>query len=320
MPTWLPDFGNVRFIFDKQFTHFIAIIVEKNFVQTVRAVELVLGILVPGISSPPSPSLDAVKNVTSAFAIASTLSSISTNPEVQQVLKDAALIFEQVAKQLGLNTTFAQGGLGWLSRRSASVTKYVISPPGRGFCWWFVTGLCYSVSWMSAGSTTPPQTQPMQLLALKPMTTIYIIRMYKPSKFAFLKVSKPCTYLNPWIRTLRLISWVSCSRVILSRVDKMFLLPVLSAWSTAILSLMPASLFLTAFVSVHAHGVDFSDFSDHPLWCVPGPAGWPQVQWYHLVALRLRVQDLPSSKRELLLFWSFFTWYKNLYFSRIHVR
>jgi hypothetical protein len=57
------------------------------------------------------------------------------NPEVLQVLNDAAPIFEQVARQLELNTAFAQGGLRLrLSRRRALVTKYVISSPGRGFC------------------------------------------------------------------------------------------------------------------------------------------------------------------------------------------
>ena len=46
-----------------------------------------------------------------------------------------------------------------------------------------MAGLCHSVSWTSTGRTATPQTQPMQLLAPKPMTIICIIRMYKPSKF-----------------------------------------------------------------------------------------------------------------------------------------
>jgi len=133
MPTRPLDLGIVRFIFDKQFIHFIAIIVQKNFVQTVRAVEISMGIPVPGINSPPSPRLGTAKNVTSAFAIAATLSSIF-NSEVLQVLTDAAPVFEQVARQLDLNTAFAQGGLRWrLSRRRALVTKFIISFTRRGF-------------------------------------------------------------------------------------------------------------------------------------------------------------------------------------------
>ena len=133
MPARPLDLANVRFIFDKQFIHFIAIIVQKNFVQTVRAVEICMGIPVPGIKSPSSPRLGAAKNVTSAFAIAATLSSIF-NSEVLQVLTDAIPVFEQVAEQLDLNTAFAEGGLRWLlSRRRALVTKYVISFTGRGF-------------------------------------------------------------------------------------------------------------------------------------------------------------------------------------------
>lgn len=135
MPTRLPDLGNVGLIFDQFiYTYVSAIIVQKNFVQTVRAVEISLCIPVPDINPPSSSRLSAAENVTSAFAVASTLSSIF-NPEVLQVLNDAAPIFEQVARQLELNTAFAQGGLRLrLSRRRALVTKYVISSPGRGFC------------------------------------------------------------------------------------------------------------------------------------------------------------------------------------------
>ena len=118
----------------QNFTHFIAIVVQKNFVQTVRAVELALGIPVPSISSPPSLTLGATKNVTSAFAVAPTLSSIF-NSKVLQVLIDAAPIFAQVVRQLGLSTTLAQGGLSSrLSSSRALVTKYVISFVGRGLC------------------------------------------------------------------------------------------------------------------------------------------------------------------------------------------
>jgi len=118
----------------KKFTHFILIVVQKNFVQTVRAVEIFLGIPVPGFNPLSSARLGAAQNVTSAFTIAATMSSIF-NTEVMQVLADAAPIFQQVAMQLSLNTAFAKGGLRWhLSRRRALVTKYVISFAGKGFC------------------------------------------------------------------------------------------------------------------------------------------------------------------------------------------
>jgi glucan endo-1,6-beta-glucosidase len=100
-------------------------VVQKNFVQTVRAVEIALGIPVPGIDLSPSPRLGAANNVTSAFAITASLSSIC-NAEVQQVLADATSIFEKIAIQLKLNTAFAKGSLRRrLSRRTALVTKYV---------------------------------------------------------------------------------------------------------------------------------------------------------------------------------------------------
>ena len=133
MPIRPPDLGNVRFIFDKQFIHLIAIIVQKNFVQTVRAVEISMGVPVPGINSPPS-RLAAPRDVTSAFTIAANLSSIF-NSEVLQVLIDTAPVFEQVARQLDLNTTFVQENLRWtLSRKKGLVTKYAISFAGKGYC------------------------------------------------------------------------------------------------------------------------------------------------------------------------------------------
>ena len=133
MPIRPPDLGNVRFIFDKQFFHLIVIIVQKNFVQTVRAVEISMGVPVPGINSPPS-RLAAARNVTSAFTTAANLSSIF-NSEVLQVLIDTAPVFEQVARQLDLNATFVQENLRWtLSRKKGLVTKYVISFAGKGFC------------------------------------------------------------------------------------------------------------------------------------------------------------------------------------------
>jgi len=135
MPTKPPTLESVRFTVDKKIHPFhFDFIVQKNFVQTVRAVEISLGIPVPGFNPLSSPRLGVALNVTSAFTIAATLSSIF-NTEVTQVLADAAPIFQQVARQLGLNTAFAEGGLRWrLSRRSALVTKYVISFAGKRYC------------------------------------------------------------------------------------------------------------------------------------------------------------------------------------------
>jgi hypothetical protein len=97
-------------------------VVQVNFVQTVRAVELALGIPIPGINS---PSFDSAGNATSALSGVSTLASIF-NSEVRQVLHDAIPILAQVAKQLGLNMEFAHGGLASiLKARQPLVTTYV---------------------------------------------------------------------------------------------------------------------------------------------------------------------------------------------------
>ncbi|KIM44396.1 glycoside hydrolase family 5 protein [Hebeloma cylindrosporum] len=100
---------------------------QKNFVQTVRAVEISLGIPVPDLNSPALPRLRDANNVTSAFAIVANSSSVFSS-EVLQVLVDAAPVFEQVARQLTLNTDFALGGLRChLSRRRTLITNFMDS-------------------------------------------------------------------------------------------------------------------------------------------------------------------------------------------------
>jgi len=95
---------------------------QVNFVQTVRAVELALGIPVPGITHAPSSSAG---NVTTALSGTSTLSSIF-NAEVRQVLLDAVPILVQVSEQLNLNTVFSQNGLGSrLRARQPLVTTFM---------------------------------------------------------------------------------------------------------------------------------------------------------------------------------------------------
>ena len=82
--------------------------VQVNFVQTVRAVELALGIPVPEISPPGNVS--AAGGATSGLSCVSTFSAIF-NPEVLQVL-DAIPILVEVVEQLSLNMVYSRNGLG----------------------------------------------------------------------------------------------------------------------------------------------------------------------------------------------------------------
>jgi len=92
---------------------------QTNFVQTVRAVELALGIRVPGITA----TVSAARDAPSALTNAASLSDIF-NAEVRQVLTDAAPILASVAKQLLINTIFGKRGLGqsWGSRQPLITT------------------------------------------------------------------------------------------------------------------------------------------------------------------------------------------------------
>ncbi|KAF8872215.1 glycoside hydrolase superfamily [Gymnopilus junonius] len=93
---------------NSQFSNHISLIVQVNFVETVRAVELILGIPVPGVSS--FFEFQLAPNVAAAFSTASNLTSIF-NSEVRQVLIDTIPVLAHVAAQLGLNTDFDDGGL-----------------------------------------------------------------------------------------------------------------------------------------------------------------------------------------------------------------
>ncbi|KIK98196.1 glycoside hydrolase family 5 protein [Paxillus rubicundulus Ve08.2h10] len=79
---------------------------QQNFVQTVRAVELVLGVSVPDMSLGFSASA-STSNFTAALGTASTASVF--NSEVQSVLKDAIPILLEIGNQCGLEValTFA---------------------------------------------------------------------------------------------------------------------------------------------------------------------------------------------------------------------
>ena len=83
--------------------------VQVNFVQTVRAVELALGIPVPETSPPGNVS--AAGDATSGLSCVSTFSAIF-NPEVLQVLENAIPILVEVVEQLSLNMVYSRIGLG----------------------------------------------------------------------------------------------------------------------------------------------------------------------------------------------------------------
>lgn len=96
-------------------------IVQKNFVQTVRAVELILGIAVPGTT--PAGIITSAANVSEALITASTKTSLF-NADVLAALVDAGPMFTYVVEQLGLSTALGQSGLREsMAARSPLVTK-----------------------------------------------------------------------------------------------------------------------------------------------------------------------------------------------------
>lgn len=99
--------------------------VQTNFVQVVRAVELALGIPVPGIS--PFSGFESANDIASSLSGVAKLSSIF-NSEVQQVLRDAGPVLVQVSKQIKLDITLA-ALRSLLSKRKSLVTTFVHSLP-----------------------------------------------------------------------------------------------------------------------------------------------------------------------------------------------
>ncbi|KAJ3512951.1 hypothetical protein NLJ89_g3223 [Agrocybe chaxingu] len=89
---------------------------NKNFAQIIRAVEIALGIPVPGIAIGISANLASAANVTAAVSQAASLSSIF-NPEVRRALRDAIPMILYAANQLGMNTIFGLDGLRNLLRK-----------------------------------------------------------------------------------------------------------------------------------------------------------------------------------------------------------
>lgn len=154
-------------------------IVEKNFVQTVRAVEHSLGFSdsLPGLI--PALDIGDFLNVTQAIASTAGLSSFLSS-EVCDVLHEAVPIILQIALELNINLVFEQDGLwSFLSTRRSLVTTCVLKSE-------FVSTQRVdhdydniTVLWMSVGSTITLLTLLMQPTDHKDMIVIYIIRKFK---------------------------------------------------------------------------------------------------------------------------------------------
>ena len=110
-----------------QFFKTMTYIDEKNFVQTVRAVERSLGISDPLSDLFPTFDIGSPLNVTQAISTTATLSSLLSF-DVCKVLQEAAPIIFQIALDLEINLVFGNDGLGsFLSTRRPLVTKYVLN-------------------------------------------------------------------------------------------------------------------------------------------------------------------------------------------------
>ncbi|PPQ63116.1 hypothetical protein CVT24_005827, partial [Panaeolus cyanescens] len=96
---------------------------QKHFVQTVRAVELSLGVPVPGTT--PAGIITSATNVSEALTTASTKTSLF-NADVLAALVDAVPMFTYVVEQLGLNIVLETNGLrDAMAARSPLVTTFM---------------------------------------------------------------------------------------------------------------------------------------------------------------------------------------------------
>ncbi|KAF9234083.1 glycoside hydrolase family 5 protein [Melanogaster broomeanus] len=93
---------------------------RKHFVQTVRAVELVLGIPIPDMSLGASDSL-STSNFTAALGVACTASDFA--PEVQSALKEAIPILIEIGSQYELQGPLTSSP--YQSSRSSLVTNFM---------------------------------------------------------------------------------------------------------------------------------------------------------------------------------------------------
>lgn len=154
----------------------MAYVVDKNFVQTVRAVEHALGIpnSFPGL---PSVDIGVRLNVTEAIATIATVSS-PLSFEVSQVLLDSIPIIIQIALELNFHLTF--GSDEWRSSLTTSnplVTKYGLNSQ-------LVSTRRVdddvTVLWISTGNSTTLLTLLMPLSDNKRTIAICIIRKFEP--------------------------------------------------------------------------------------------------------------------------------------------
>lgn len=152
-----------HFWFMLGYVHIIAnrYIVQKNFVQVVRAVEVVLGITVPGLP----PQSFHTSNFTAALVQASKLSIFSQ--EVRSVLLDTAPILQGVAIQLSLDLLHFSPSKGLAPLTTKCVLYLSTQSSHQTNC---------TASWTLTGSITTPPTLPMQRLVLRYMTTTSITR------------------------------------------------------------------------------------------------------------------------------------------------
>ncbi|KDQ61913.1 glycoside hydrolase family 5 protein [Jaapia argillacea MUCL 33604] len=102
---------------------------QMNFVKVVRAVELMLGIPVPGYTA---PTVSSSSNFTAVLVEAASSNYTTTsyanlfNPEVQSVLRDAAPIMLEVAAQLGIGGAVLDYlGQGAWAEKTPLVTNFM---------------------------------------------------------------------------------------------------------------------------------------------------------------------------------------------------
>ena len=150
-------------------------IVNKDFVQTMRAVEHSLGIpnSYPGLIS---DNTGTSMNVTAA--IATTARSSSLTSEIRQALEEAIPIFTEIALGLKVNIVFDQNGLrSRLAGGSPLVAKYGLN--SEFFSAHRVDHDDFTALWMLAGSTIILLTQLMQPWDRKHTIIIYITRKFE---------------------------------------------------------------------------------------------------------------------------------------------
>jgi hypothetical protein len=147
----------------------ISLVVQKNFVEVVRATELLLGISVPGVPALQSHQASSISDLSGRLTEACNGDGsglFNTESAVVQALAAAIPILVQLELELGFLDLAACEG------RSPLTTKWGV------FMFSFVRHAddeADSASWISSGSTITLQTLQMPLLALSRMTIICTI-------------------------------------------------------------------------------------------------------------------------------------------------